>query len=125
MDQDSVHDTTNIIWQKPPLGFVKCNVDASFFHHEQKTEVGLCLRDDFGAYIMAKSVRWPHLLSVREGEAEGLLVALYWMQELGYANIIFELDCKVVVDSVSNSTLENSEFSSIIQNCRDNILMYL
>lgn len=81
--------------------------------------MGLCLRDAGGAYILARSSWKSHLLSVREGEAEGLLAAIHWMQELGYYNVIFELDSKVVVDSMVNLSLENSEFGAIIMQCRD------
>ncbi|MCH99218.1 hypothetical protein A2U01_0020229 [Trifolium medium] len=35
-----------------------------------------------------------------EGEAWGLQQAMIWMKMLGYHKVIFEMDCKMVVDDV-------------------------
>jgi hypothetical protein len=38
----------NLAWEKPPDGFVKCNVDASFISEEKKGSWGAVLRDRDG-----------------------------------------------------------------------------
>lgn len=87
---------SEIIWRKPPQGYVKCNVDAAFFKEENKTGFGLYLRDDNGSFLLAKSVWIPQLLSVSEGEVTGLYHALKWMEDLNLNHVIFEMDNKQV-----------------------------
>jgi hypothetical protein len=40
-------------WQKPPIGWYKCNVDAGFHNERNKTSVGWCLRDHLGRFVLA------------------------------------------------------------------------
>lgn len=71
---------------------------------EYKTEFGFCLCD------------YTQLMFVREGESQGLLFALLWMEELGYSNVIFELDSEsvwLIASTFNTSTVEVSEFGSI------------
>lgn len=48
-------DASQQLWRRPPSGYVKCNVDAGFFHSENKIRVGMCLRGDDGCFILAKT----------------------------------------------------------------------
>lgn len=48
--------------------------------------------------------------SAREGEDFGLLMALQWLHEEGWTNVVIELDCKVVVDYINSTLPELSEF---------------
>jgi hypothetical protein len=34
---------------------MKCNIDASFPNHENKIGLGICIRDDSGAFVLAKT----------------------------------------------------------------------
>ncbi|GAU43479.1 hypothetical protein TSUD_244010 [Trifolium subterraneum] len=82
------------IWRKPSAGHVKCNVDASFLRHNNKVGICICIRDDQGAFILAKT-EWFSLKSeVHTGEALGLLAALNWVHELNLGPVEFELDSK-------------------------------
>jgi hypothetical protein len=63
-------------WQRPPPGFVKCNVDASFSKPLNKVGIGMCLRDEFGMYMGAKTMWFQPLMDVRIGEAVGWLSAI-------------------------------------------------
>lgn len=38
------------------------------------------------------------LVSIKEGEALAMLEGLKWLQELELDHVIFELDCKFMVD---------------------------
>lgn len=64
-----------ISWQRPHQGRVKCNVDAFFSNALNRTGIGLCIRDDEGVFILAKSIPLPFLHSVNVGEALGLYYA--------------------------------------------------
>jgi hypothetical protein len=45
-----------IKWQPPANGRFKCNIDAAFSIPHNRTGVGICLRDDEGTFVLAKTV---------------------------------------------------------------------
>lgn len=56
---------------------------------------------------------------VHDGEALGLLQGLQWVHEMNLANVIFELDAKVIVDSVHSNSNDFLEYAgSIIKECK-------
>ena len=42
-------------WARPPSGMRKCNVDALVFVEQNLYGHGMCIRDDFKRFIIAKS----------------------------------------------------------------------
>ncbi|GAU26672.1 hypothetical protein TSUD_314490 [Trifolium subterraneum] len=122
------HKTTNatssiphvVKWVKPPFGKIKCNIDAAFI--DGKVGIGICLRDHDGRFVRAKTLRTSSQLTVKEGEAFGLLQAIKWAGELGLNNVIFNLDAKSVVDSFNTTTHDLSYFGFIIKDCKSWLL---
>jgi ribonuclease HI len=108
----------NSKWKKPAEGRYKCNIDASFSRHLNKVGIGICLRDDLGAFVLAKTDWISLLCEVHIGEALGLLSALEWVHELNLGPIDFELDAKKVVDNFLSTKHDGTEFGDIIQSCR-------
>jgi len=45
-------------------------------------------------------------------------VAILWLQQFGISNVDFELDCKLVVDSIVDRTNNLAEFGNIISTCK-------
>lgn len=43
-------------WQKPLPGRLKCNISAAFSTVLNRVGIGMCLRDDEGAYMLAKTM---------------------------------------------------------------------
>jgi hypothetical protein len=60
------------VWQPPPAGVVKCNIDAAIFNIEQKVGMGACLRDEKGHFIAAMTANTDAVMTAAEGEAWGL-----------------------------------------------------
>jgi hypothetical protein len=58
------------------------------------------------------------IMTPAEGEAWGPQQAMRWMEMLGYHKVIFEMDCKMVVDDVHNKKQNVSEHGSLIDECR-------
>jgi ribonuclease HI len=108
----------HIHWEKPSRGRYKCNIDASFSHTRNKVGIGMCIRDDHGRYVAAKTEWLSPILDVEIGEAMGLLSALKWVDELQLRDIDFEMDCKRVVDCLHSSRTYNSELGDILRDCR-------
>jgi hypothetical protein len=105
-----------IAWQKPPMDWYKCNVDAGFHKELNRITAGWCVRNHVGNFVMAGTLWQEGHLSVIEGEAYALLEALKAMQQQGLSQVIFETDSKNVVDAIHNIHGGASEFSSIICN---------
>ena len=66
----------NVKWVKPSLGRFKCNVDASFSKVSNMVGIGMCIRDENGAFVPAKQVCFSPICEVHVGEILGLLSAL-------------------------------------------------
>ncbi|PNY01988.1 cytochrome p450, partial [Trifolium pratense] len=60
---------------------------------------GICIRDETGAFIRAKTEWVEPKCEVHVGETLGFLCALMWVHELNLGPVDFELDSKLVVDS--------------------------
>ncbi|KAK2356026.1 hypothetical protein QL285_093387 [Trifolium repens] len=108
----------HIHWEKPSRGRYKCNIDASFSPIRNKVGIGMCIRDDHGRYVAAKTEWLSPILDVEIGEAMGLLSALKWVDELQLKDMDFEMDCKRVVDCLYSSGTYNSELGDILRDCR-------
>jgi ribonuclease HI len=105
-------------WQKPSLGWQKCNVDAGFHHDLHKTSAGWCIRDHLGRFIKAGTMWKEATYTVAEGEALALLEAMSTMVSEGATQVIFETDSKCVVDAIHSLHSGSSEFSTIIRNVK-------
>lgn len=94
----STHNDALQAWQKPPLGFVKVNIDAGFDTNAAKVGFGWCGRGSSGEFMLAHVSSFGGVLSPAEGKALGLLRAMQWVITLHIDRVLFETDCKVVVD---------------------------
>ena len=107
-----------IKWSKSNRGRMKCNIDASFPNNENKIGIGICIRDEEGVFVIARTKCLTPKCDVHIGEALGLLRALQWVHELHLGPIEFELDSKKVVDSFGANKHDSTEFGAIINNCK-------
>jgi ribonuclease HI len=105
-------------WSKPSIGRYKCNIDASFSHSTNKVGIGICIRDEHGQFVAARTEWMEPILDVEVGEAMGLLSALIWVVELQLHNMDFEMDCKRVVDGLYSNRTYTSDLGAILSDCR-------
>jgi hypothetical protein len=59
-------------WHKPSIGRMKCNNDASFPNHGNRFGIGMCIWDEVGAFVLAKTEWYQPKYDVHIGEALGL-----------------------------------------------------
>jgi len=76
----------------------------------------MCIRDEHGAFVLAKIDWFSPICEVHIEEALGLISALEWVHELNLGPIDFEMDAKRVVDSFLSSQHDVTKFGIIIQN---------
>lgn len=74
----------------------------------------MCTLDADGCYVLAKTTWFFQLCSVDIGEALGPYQALQWVIDLGFDDMNFSLDSKVVVGAFNSGSNNNTEFGSII-----------
>jgi len=95
----------------------KCNVDAFFSDSFDRVGIGICIRDEEGAFVVARTEWFSPMLGVDVGEALGLLKAMEWVRDLHLWNMDFEVDSKTVVDIVYGRNEGVSKFSEITNSC--------
>jgi len=69
-------------WQPPTPRRYKCNIDAAFSSHRNRTGIGICVRDSEGTFVMAKTTTFPCTVSVDVEEALGFHSALQWLSDM-------------------------------------------
>ncbi|OVA03749.1 Reverse transcriptase zinc-binding domain [Macleaya cordata] len=94
LDQCQHLDTS---WLLPDIGFVKFNIDASFKRMDLMSGLGIVIRDETGLCRGGKSIP---IRACSAEHAEGLAIyyAIVWAQELHYQQVLFEGDCKSIMD---------------------------
>jgi ribonuclease HI len=105
---------TDTVWQRPSSGRLKCNIDASFYNSLNRTGIGVCIRDDEGSFVMAKTINFCPKCSVPLGEALGLLHALRWLRDLRKDNIDFVSDSKIVIEAFHRQRPDVTEFGQVM-----------
>ncbi|KEH25194.1 hypothetical protein MTR_6g016265 [Medicago truncatula] len=106
------------IWIKPGLGRYKCNIDTAFSESTNLVGIGMCIRDENGHFVLARTDYFSPICEVHIREALGLLSAMDWAHLLQLGTVDFEMDAKRVVDSFHSRHNEVTEFGNIIDNCK-------
>nr|KYP36545.1 hypothetical protein KK1_042329 [Cajanus cajan] len=110
-----VHD---LQWKKPHVGTFTCNIDAALFQDSSYFGYSMCIRNDHGQFLTAKT-GWAHSLPpVHEAEATALLTAIQWIENLSLTHVTIESDCKSVLDALSRTQSQHSEYGSLLNKCR-------
>ena len=68
-------------WQRPAHGRFMCNIDASFLVSTNKLGLGMCIRDEEGCFVLAKTMWFSPVCLVDIGEALGLYHAVRWVHD--------------------------------------------
>ena len=105
-------------WKRPSRGRLKCNVDASFSDSLNKTGIGICLRDDEGTFVLAKTVSISPRCPVPLGEALGLFHAIRWLSDMKFDNVDFALDSQLTTTAFNHHREDVTEFGQVISACK-------
>lgn len=105
-------------WPAPPIGGLKCKVDATLFDENHLFGFAACIHGDKGQFVQAMIGMQPFLQDVHEGEALALHNATKRLRNLGIKNITIETDYEHVVSSLCSKCYDLSKFRVIISQCR-------
>jgi hypothetical protein len=66
---------SDVRWQRLQQGRLKCDIDASFLQAWNRTCIDMCVRDDDGTFVIAKTMSFSPLWPAFVVEALGLFYA--------------------------------------------------
>jgi len=101
-------------WVKPLMGRIKCNVDAALFNNNTMMGYGMCFRDFFGQLLYGK---YGYLLSsanVLKAKTIALLESINVAISNGWNNVLFETDCKTLVEALASPIVPTNEFGDLV-----------
>ncbi|KEH21136.1 hypothetical protein MTR_8g098925 [Medicago truncatula] len=101
---DTTTDMSSVRWQRPQQGRPKC--------------IGICIRDDEGTFVLAKTVSISPMCSVAVGEALDLFHALQWLSNMQSDNVDFILDSKITTNAFNHRRIDVTKFSQVISACQ-------
>lgn len=107
-------------WCRPQEGWVKINLDASFYAGTDTIGIGCVVRDDRGCFLRARTNVLQGTTQVREAEAWSLREALEWVRKWRTTKCIFESDAKLLVDAIHGDR-GRSNFDTIVEACSENL----
>ncbi|CAN1804672.1 Putative ribonuclease H protein At1g65750 [Linum perenne] len=112
-------DTSCKAWHPPVQNNFKCNVDAGFRRADDTWGWGAAIRDHYGTLLSYRTGWERGKPSVAEGEAWGLLDALFWVESLQISDTTFEVDSQLVANAIASGEVNTTEFGVLINRCRE------
>lgn len=103
--------------QKPQPVRFKCNISASFSSIQNHTAIEICLQDDDGAYVLAKTMSISPMSSADVSEALGQFHAIQWLFDMCFNNVDFVVDSKTAVDAFNSNRTDVTKFGHISASC--------
>uniref|UniRef100_A0A803P1E8 RNase H type-1 domain-containing protein n=1 Tax=Cannabis sativa TaxID=3483 RepID=A0A803P1E8_CANSA len=107
-----------LVWEPPPVGFLKLNTDAAISSHQNRTGGGALVCDHTGKIIAATAFNRIGLLHPQAAEGWALLEALKWCQDKGININHVEVDCKNLLTELQTSNENLTSFGNIINAIR-------
>ncbi|XP_013624898.1 PREDICTED: uncharacterized protein LOC106331101 [Brassica oleracea var. oleracea] len=95
-------------WKPPPQDWLKCNSDAAWDESKENCRLGWVLRDHMGCVLWMGARSLSRLRSPIEAEAEALRWALLNMVRFNYRRVIFESDCKELIQAIQEESYRPS-----------------
>jgi len=86
-------------WTKPPVGMTNCNVHDATFHNNSIIGYGICFQNHLGRLLISKSDFLLSSATVLDAEAIALLESLKMATTSGMHQVLFETDCKTLVET--------------------------
>jgi ribonuclease HI len=93
----------NTRWNKPPLGFIKFNWDASVDHSGKRIGVEVIARDDKGEFCATLTSSMPFICDPEVAEAMAAWRVFTLCEETGVHRAVLERDSLNVVKAINSS----------------------
>jgi hypothetical protein len=93
----------NTRWNKPPMGFIKFNWDASVDHSAKRIGVGVITRDDKWEFCATLASSMPFICDPEVAEAMATWRVFTLCEEIGVHRAVLERDSLNVVNAINSS----------------------
>ncbi|XP_026377852.1 uncharacterized protein LOC113272180 [Papaver somniferum] len=113
------HNTNSVDhshWTSPPPDMLKTNVDASFYKAYYLAGIAMLTRNSTRSYVAGKGVL-RRVATVHQAESWSLLEATQWAEQQQWKNVIFEFDCKNLVNTVNMGIHPPWQSSPLLYKC--------
>ena len=118
-DNTFVSDSHGVVcWQRPSVGWFKCNVDAATFSYSGKNSYRAVIRNSDGVFIIARSDCFMGSFGAREAEVIGVREILNWLKRLPVFPVIVEMDSLQVFSALTTNSFSPNGFGLVIDDYR-------
>ena len=93
---------STVRWKRPPSGMFKLNFDGAIFKQENKSGVGVAIRDCNGLVIASLTQLLPQAYEVVEIEAIAACHALKFGLKVGINEAVLEGDCLAIIQALKD-----------------------
>ena len=107
-------------WRPPQFGSVKINCDGATFKKQNRSGVGVVIRDENGLVLASLSKQFPQLYTALEVEAMAAATALSFAVQLGFHSGTLESDSLLLVSAL----VDNHNYLSSVGLLLDDIRFY-
>ncbi|KAL6581211.1 hypothetical protein OROMI_007134 [Orobanche minor] len=108
-----------VTWVAPPVGFLKCNVDASVMTEEGRAGFGAVVCDENGAFVAAVGGSIAFTPDIVMAEALALKEALSWLQDMNYRKVQVETDCQMLTRILTSQRADLSYLGVVVYGIKD------
>lgn len=106
------------IWIRPPLGYLKINVHATFDERSLSSALGIVVRNDFGQFVIAKTLKKERVENETRAELLALREGAKFAFEYGFERVILEGDLVKTMDLVRSGKPNLSKKGRIVEDIR-------
>lgn len=93
--------STQVIWEKPSIGFVKINSDGSALTNPRKIGAGVFIKDHNYSFIQAIAAPLGEGTN-NSAETKAALLGIQWWLNNGFTKVHLETDSALLVQWLSN-----------------------
>jgi ribonuclease HI len=112
-EEQRVH--TQVCWEAPPTGIVKCNWDAAIDAHGRRMGVGIVVRNHAGDVMATKCMTKAYVTDPQTAEAIAVWKAAELVQQLGIPHVILEGDALSVDQAMQREGHSWERFGHLLE----------
>jgi hypothetical protein len=112
-------------WKKPPVGWIKCNIDGAFYADMGQGATGVVIRDSAGTFIGGRALWYRHGLNALMMEAVACRDGVILAREMNFRRVQVETDSQELVNLWEMGELQRSSISPIIKDIKDISVFFL
>lgn len=111
-------NTVQSKWRRPPLEFLKINVDGSYVEANKIGGWAFIVRDHVGSVVGSEAGRIEHYTDAMHAEAMATLHALSFASEAGMSRLVLETDAINIKTALTSQIYDLSPIGMVIKDIK-------